>query len=168
MTSEQLPPAGYPQGWEIDAALRDGTSIKIRPITPEDADGLQEMMTRMSRETVYHRFFQAKERLEPEELEAFTRLDYYKRMALIALRHGKIIGVGRYWRDEQEPEIADVAFAVIDDEQGKGIASRLVRYLTNYARQRGVNAFRATVLADNHVMIRVFRNAGYPMENRQP
>ncbi len=165
MTTES--PAGYPQGWEIDAALRDGTSIKIRPILPEDADGLQEMMTRMSRETVYHRFFQAKERLEPEELEAFTRLDYDNRMALIALRHGRIIGVGRYWRDADNPELADVAFAVIDEEQGKGIASRLVRYLTNYARHRSIGGFRATVLADNHVMIRVFRNAGYPMR-REP
>ena len=167
MTTEPSLPAGYPLGWEIDAAVRDGTSIKVRPILPDDADGLQEMMTRMSRETVYHRFFQAKERLEPEELEAFTRLDYNDRMALIALRHGKIIGVGRYWRDEATPGVADVAFAVIDEEQGKGIASRLVRYLTNYARQRGIHAFRATVLADNHVMIRVFRNAGYPMR-REP
>lgn len=167
MTQESILPAGYPQGWDIDAALRDGTSIKVRPILPDDSDGLQEMLTRMSRETVYHRFFQAKERLEPEELEAFTRLDYHNRMALIALRAGRIIGVGRYWRDVEAPEIADVAFAVIDEEQGKGIASRLVRYLTNYARRRGINAFRATVLADNHVMIRVFRNAGYPMR-REP
>ncbi|MDJ0923910.1 MAG: GNAT family N-acetyltransferase [Acidimicrobiia bacterium] len=167
MTADSTRPAGYPEGWEINAALRDGTSIAVRPILPADADGLQEMLTRMSRKTVYHRFFQAKERLEPEELEAFTRLDYRNRMALIALRHGKIIGVGRYWRDETDPEVADVAFAVIDEEQGKGIASRLVRYLTSYARRLGINAFRATVLSDNHVMIRVFRNAGYPMR-REP
>jgi acetyl coenzyme A synthetase (ADP forming)-like protein len=167
MTAESSLPPGYPKDWEINAALRDGTSIRVRPIRPDDAEGLQEMLGRMSRETVYHRFFQAKERLTPEELEAFTHLDYSDRMALIALRHDRIIGVGRYWRDNANPEIADVAFAVIDEEQGKGIASRLVRYLTNYARKLGVNAFRATVLADNHVMIRVFRNAGYPMQ-REP
>jgi len=161
------PPAGYPEDWELNVALRDGTTIRIRPILPDDADGLQAMMSRMSRKTVYHRFFQAKERLEPEELAAFTRLDYQDRMALIALRKDQIIGVGRYWRDADNPEIADVAFAVIDAEQGKGIASRLVRYLTTYARRLGINAFRATVLADNHVMIRVFRNAGYPMR-REP
>jgi acetyl coenzyme A synthetase (ADP forming)-like protein len=160
-------PAGYPADWELNVALRDGTTIRIRPILPDDADGLQGMMSRMSRKTVYHRFFQAKERLEPEELEAFTRLDYQDRMALIALRQDQIIGVGRYWRDLDNPELADVAFAVIDAEQGKGIASRLVRYLTSYARRAGINAFRATVLADNHVMIRVFRNAGYPMR-REP
>lgn len=166
MTTKNPSPPGYPEEWELNVALRDGTTVRIRPIVPEDADGLQQMVTRMSRETAYHRFFQAKRRLEPNELDAFTRIDYDSEMALIALRADKIIGVGRYWRDT-DPTIADVAFAVVDAEQGKGIASRLVSYLTTYAREHGINAFRASVLADNHVMIRVFRNAGYPMR-REP
>jgi acetyl coenzyme A synthetase (ADP forming)-like protein len=167
MNGEPALPVGYPADWELSVALRDGTSVRIRPILPSDAPGLQEMVSRMSRASVYHRFFQVKERLEPEELDAFTRLDYSDRMALIALRHEKIVGVGRYWRDRDNPEIADVAFAVVDDEQGKGIATRLVGLLTTYARKVGINAFRASVTADNHVMIRVFRNAGYPMR-REP
>ncbi|MDX2345127.1 MAG: GNAT family N-acetyltransferase [Acidimicrobiia bacterium] len=167
MTADPTLPAGYPSEWELNVALRDGTTIRMRPILPEDADGLQDMMSRMSRQTVYHRFFQAKDRLEPEELEAFTNLDYRDRMALVAIRANQIIGVGRYWRDADNPEIADVAFAVVDAEQGKGIATRLVRYLTTYAVPLGIGAFRASVLADNHVMIRVFRNAGYPMR-REP
>ena len=134
---------------------------------PDDADALQVMISRMSRHSVYQRFFQVKERLEPHELDAFTHLDYDHRMALVAVRGDQIIGVGRYWRDAETLEIADVAFAVVDAEQGKGIASRLVRYLTAYAVPLGITAFRASVLADNHVMIRVFRNAGYPMR-REP
>jgi acetyl coenzyme A synthetase (ADP forming)-like protein len=167
MTADPALPPGYPRDWELSVALRDGTTIRVRPILPTDADGLQDMMSRMSRQTVYHRFFQAKDRLEPEELDAFTHLDYRDRMALVAMRGDKIVGVGRYWRDTNSPEIADVAFAVVDAEQGKGIATRLVRYLTTYAAPVGINAFRASVLADNHVMIRVFRNAGYPMR-REP
>lgn len=167
MTAESPLPPGYPADWELSVALRDGTSVRIRPIVPADAAGLQDMIGRMSRQSVYHRFFQVKERLEPEELEAFTHLDYRNRMALVALRHDQIIGVGRYWRDSENLEVADVAFAVVDAEQGKGIATRLVGYLTGYAREVGVTAFRASVLADNHVMIRVFRNAGYPMR-REP
>ena len=120
-----------------------------------------------ARESVYHRFFQVKTHLEPEELEAFTKLDYDDRMALVATRGENIVGVGRYWRDEENPETADVAFAVVDAEQGKGIATRLVRYLTTYAQQRGISSFRSSVLADNHVMIRVFRNSGYPMRREE-
>ena len=166
MIADRPLPRDYPQGWENDVALRDGTTVRVRPILPGDADSLQHMLTRMSRQTVYHRFFQVKTKLEPEELEAFTHLDYEDRMAFVAIRGEEIVGVGRYWRDDTNPEIADVAFAVIDAEQGKGIATRLVRYLTAYADLKGITAFRASVLADNHVMIRVFRNAGYPMRRR--
>ena len=160
-------PANYPSEWDRSAALRDGTSVRIRPILPTDADGLQDMVSRMSRQSVYHRFFQVKTHLEPEELEAFTKLDYDDRMALVATRGEQIVGVGRYWRDEQTPDTADVAFAVVDAEQGKGIATRLVRYLTTYAQRKGISSFVASVLADNHVMIRVFRNSGYPMRREE-
>lgn len=167
MIADSSLPPHYPGGWENNVALRDGTTIRIRPIKPADADSLQAMVSRMSRQSVYHRFFQIKTQLESEELEAFTNLDYVDHMALVATRGEDIVGVGRYWRDETNPEIADVAFAVIDAEQGKGIASRLVRYLTTYADKQGITAFRASVLADNHVMIRVFRNAGYPMRREE-
>ncbi|MCP3997096.1 MAG: GNAT family N-acetyltransferase [bacterium] len=160
-------PSHYPAGWDRSAALRDGTSVRIRPILPSDADALQVMVSRMSRESVYHRFFQVKTQLEPEELEAFTKLDYDDRMALVATRGDLIVGVGRYWRDEENPDTADIAFAVVDAEQGKGIATRLVRYLTTYAQQKGISSFRSSVLADNHVMIRVFRNSGYPMRREE-
>lgn len=157
------PPSGFPEDWVFDTVLRDGTTVRVRPILPDDADGLQDMLARMSRRTVYNRFFRVKSTLEPEELDRFTRLDYHDRMALVAERADKLVGVGRYWRDPDHPDVADVAFAVVDAEQGKGIATRLVRYLTDYARRHGVKAFRARVLSDNHVMIRVFRNAGYSM-----
>jgi acetate---CoA ligase (ADP-forming) len=167
MTDDSSLPPHYPQGWENNVALRDGTTIRIRPIKPDDGDGLQAMVARMSRQTVYHRFFQIKTQLEPEEVESFTNIDYVDHMALVATRGDEIIGVGRYWRDDSSPDIADVAFAVVDAEQGKGIATRLVRYLTAYADEQGISAFRASVLADNHVMIRVFRNAGYPMRREE-
>ena len=76
-------------------------------------------------------------------------------------------GGGPLLAGHENPEIADIAFAVVDAEQGKGIATRLVRYLTTYASVVGITAFPSSVLADNHVMIRVFRNAGYPMR-REP
>ena len=167
MIADSSVPPQYPADWENNVALRDGTTIRIRPIKPTDSDSLQAMVGRMSRQSVYHRFFQIKTQLEPEELDAFTNLDYVDHMALVAVRGDDIVGVGRYWRDESNPELADVAFAVVDAEQGKGIATRLVRYLTTYADKQGITAFRASVLADNHVMIRVFRNAGYPMRREE-
>jgi acetyl coenzyme A synthetase (ADP forming)-like protein len=154
-------PDSYPADGVFDVVLRDGSTIRIRPIRPDDGDGLQSMLGQMSRQSVYHRFFKVKDHLTQGEIDTFTRLDYRDRMAFVAERGGAIVGVGRYHRLEETPDTAEIAFAVVDAQQGKGIARRLLQLLTSYARDQGITAFQARVLADNHVMIRVFRNAGF-------
>ncbi len=163
LTVDQRPP-NYPAEWEQDAVLRDGGTIRIRPIAPADRDALQAMVRGMSHETSYHRFFRVKNELLPEELDHYTRLDYDKRMAFVAVLDGLLVGVGRYDVDEGNPNAAEAAFAVADDYQQRGIGSLLLYRLTEYARLHGIGAFVAHVLADNHVMLRVFRNAGYRIE----
>ncbi len=154
-------PDHYPEAWEFDLVLKDGGTVHMRPIVPADADGLQAMMKRMSRQSVYQRFFRVRHELDPDELRYFTELDYADRMAFVVLDEGAIVGVGRYDRGDGASTTAEVAFAVVDDQQGRGIGSQLLAQLTSYARGRGITAFRAYVLADNHAMIRVFRNAGF-------
>ena len=155
------PPPGYPTAWVQDAVLRDGATVRIRPIAPEDRDALQAMVRGMSHESSYHRFFRAKKELLPDELDHFTRLDYEKRMAFVAVLDGRLVGVGRYDTVGGEPTAAEAAFAVADDYQQRGIGSLLLYRLTEYAERKGIDAFVAYVLADNHVMLRVFRSAGY-------
>ncbi len=158
-----LPP-GYPVDWQTDLLLKDGATVHLRPILPSDQEGLDDLVSRMSRESVYHRFFRVKKRLEPEELEYFTVLDYEDRMAFVVEAEGRMLGVGRYDRQDPHSTAAEVAFAVGDEDQGRGIGTRLLDYLTAYARLHDIDAFRAFVLADNHAMIRVFRGAGFRME----
>ncbi len=162
--SDTLPP-GYPSEWTANLLLRDGTTVLSRPIRPEDAAGLDDLVAnRMSRQSVYQRFFRVKDKLDAEELEYFTVLDYAERMAFVVESEGVIVGVGRYDRQEQDSTLAEVAFAVADDDQGRGIGTRLLDYLTAYARDQGISSFRAFVLAENHAMLRVFRGAGFRME----
>jgi acetate---CoA ligase (ADP-forming) len=160
----EAPPPGYPVAWSQDGVIRDGATVRIRPIAPEDRDALQAMVRSMSHESSYHRFFRVKKELLPEELDHFTQLDYDKRMAFVAILDGLLVGVGRYDAIEGAPDTAEAAFAVADEYQQRGIGSLLLYRLTEYARLRGINAFVAHVLADNHVMLRVFRNAGYGIE----
>ena len=162
LTVTDLPP-GYPVEWEQDAALKDGGTIRIRPIAPEDRDALQAMVRGLSRRSSYFRFFQVKEELEPAELDRFTRLDYQHNMAFVAIHDGDLIGVGRYSGIEDEPGVAEAAFAVADDHQKRGIGTLLLFRVTSYARLHDITAFRAHLLADNHVMMRVFRGAGFKM-----
>jgi acetate---CoA ligase (ADP-forming) len=159
--SVEDPPTGYPSDWEQDSVLKDGGTVRIRPIAPQDAEGLQDLVKGMSTESSYFRFFRVKRELTPEELDEFTHLDYAKRMAFIALIDGRIAGVGRYNAIEDDPTRAEVAFTVTDGLQGRGIGTLLLFRLTAFARTHGITGFRAFLLADNHAMMRVFRNAGF-------
>lgn len=114
-------------------------------------------------ESRYYRFFQVKRTLEPSEIEFFTNVDYDDRMALVALHEGEMIAVGRYDREKGHPELAEVAFAVVDEQQGRGLGTRLLELLTSYARSHGIKGFRAFVLGENRQMMRVFRNSGYEL-----
>lgn len=141
--------------------MKGGETIRIRPIAPSDRDVLQAMVRGLSRRSTYFRFFRVKDELEPAELDRFTQLDYHEDMAFVAIREGRLIGVGRYNITADDPEIAEAAFAVADEWQQKGIGTLLLYRLTAYARTKGISGFRAHLLADNHVMMRVFRASGY-------
>jgi acetyl coenzyme A synthetase (ADP forming)-like protein len=153
----------YPKEFEFDVVLRDGEVVQVRPIRPVDADALLRMFDRMGPESRYFRFFRVKRELTPEELEYFTTVDYDDRMAFIVCAEGEMVGVGRYDRVEDQPNIAEVAFAIDDGHQGRGIGTQLLQLLTVYARSRGITGFRAFVLPENVGMMRVFRNSGYAL-----
>jgi acetyl coenzyme A synthetase (ADP forming)-like protein len=155
--------AEYPSEYELDVVLRDGGGARIRPIRADDADLVKVFFERLGPESRYYRFFNVKNTLEPAEIEHFTNVDYAGRMALIALLDGEMIAVGRYDREPSQPELAEVAFAVVDDHQGRGLGTRLLELLTSHARRHGITGFRAFVLGENRQMMRVFRNSGYEL-----
>jgi acetyl coenzyme A synthetase (ADP forming)-like protein len=153
----------YPSEYEVDAVLRDGDVVQVRPIRPDDAEDLMKFFQRLGPQSRYFRFFRVKEALEHDEAAYFSTVDYTRRMALVAVDEGDIVGVGRYDSLPEERHVAEVAFAVADTYQGRGIGSELLSLLTVHARRRGITAFRAFVLAENVQMMRVFRNSGYTM-----
>ncbi len=154
----------YPSEFEVDAVLRDGGVVHIRPIRPEDTELLNGLFQRMGPQSRYFRFFQEKDELTPKELEYFCNVDYDSRMAFVVLLDDKMIGVGRYEREKDNPKIAEVAFAVEDAHQNRGIGTQLLQIMTAYARTHGIEGFSAYVLPDNVQMIRMFRHSGYKIE----
>ncbi len=155
--------AEYPSEYELEVALRDGGGARIRPIKPEDGPLLVEFFEHLGPESRYFRFFRIKETLEPKEVEFFTTVDYSDRMALIAVLDGRMIGLASYDREHDEEGTAEVAFAVADEHQGRGIGTQLLQLLTNHARSQGVQRFEAFVLPENRQMMRLFRNSGYEL-----
>jgi acyl-CoA synthetase (NDP forming)/GNAT superfamily N-acetyltransferase len=156
----------YPDAFESDVLLADGGVVRLRPITPKDAPLEVDFIRRVGPQSMYQRFFHAKKDLTPEELRYFTTVDYDERMAFVALHGEEMVAVGRYdvSSGKTAPDggrVAEVAFLVQDDHQGRGIGSILLQHLTAYARSRGITEFEAFVLADNFGMMRLFRSSGY-------
>jgi acetyl coenzyme A synthetase (ADP forming)-like protein len=151
--------------YAAEAILRDGGSIHIRAIRPDDRERLLDHFHRLSARSVYFRFFGTKRRLTDAELDRFTRLDFVRNAALVAtLRHDgteRIIGVGRYAALDPTPHAAEVAFAVADEHQGRGIGTVLLDHLVPLARGAGITEFQAEVLGENNQMLDVFAHSGF-------
>ena len=163
-TSEVPLPPGYPSEWDADVVLSDGGTVRIRPIRPDDAERIVDFHGRQSPESIYFRYFTPHPRLSEEEVTHLTHLDYVDRMAFVALRDDVMIGVARYDRWPLRSE-AEVAFFVDDAHRGRGMATVLLEYLAEAARQSGISSFTATVLPTNQRMVGVFRAAGFQVRS---
>jgi acyl-CoA synthetase (NDP forming)/RimJ/RimL family protein N-acetyltransferase len=152
-------PRDYPEHWEADVLLRDGRTAHLRPIVPEDAEGLVEFYAQVSEQSKYLRFFAPMPNLSERDVLRFTNVDYRDRVAFVMTVAQKIIAVGRY--DTIEPGKAEVAFLVQDAHQGRGIGQLLLEHLGQAGRERGIERFVAEVLPDNRRMMQVFREQGY-------
>jgi acyl-CoA synthetase (NDP forming)/RimJ/RimL family protein N-acetyltransferase len=151
----------YPAHWEADVLLLDGSTARLRPIRPDDADDLVEFYARVSPESKYMRFFAPYPELSRRDVEHFTRVDYEDRVALVLTIGRHIVAVGRYDAIDVERRHAEVAFLVEDRYQGRGIGQLLLEHLAQAARERGLETFVAEVLPDNLRMIHTFKQAGY-------
>jgi len=151
------------RNYSANEVLRDGGSIYIRAIRADDKERLLDHFRHMSQDSIYHRFFGLKHSLTDQELVRFTEIDFASHVALVAtLRTGddeRFIGVGHYVTTG--PARAEVAFAVLDEHQGRGIGTVLLQHLGSVARAAGITEFQADVLGDNNRMLEVFAKTGF-------
>jgi RimJ/RimL family protein N-acetyltransferase len=131
--------------------------VIIRPIRPTDAAGLREAFAKLGLRSRRLRFLSSKPSLTDAEVAYFTDVDHDRHEALVAVdttaKTG--IGVARFIRDPLVPEVADVAITVVDEWQGHGVGSELLRQLTDLAGCRGVRRFTGLVSVDNLRMRRM-------------
>lgn len=154
----------YPSQYEAEVLLKDGSRIRLRPIKREDTERWLAFMSRLSPHTKYLRFHHVTKDMSTEEAIRFCTVDYMNTFALVAevLREQRedIVAVGRYYRLPGKHS-AEVAFAIEDAYQGKGIGTKLMEWLVNVARDNGITSFEADVLAGNKQMMAVFRDYGF-------
>ena len=155
----------YPDRWESEVVLSDGGTMAVRPIRADDAERIVAFHERQSPESIYFRFFSPRPRLSERDVERFTRVDYIDRMAFVGLIGDELVGVARYDRHRARSD-AEVAFFIDDAHHGRGMATVLLEYLAEAAREAGISGFTASVLPQNRKMLGVFTQAGFTASSR--
>ena len=153
--------------YDVHEILRDGREVHLRSIRPSDKAGLQDGMSRLSRDAIYTRFHGVKDHLSERELRYFTEIDHDSHVALVGEVEVDgaplLVAAARFVTVEREPRlVAEVAFAVADDFQGLGIATLMLKHLIAIARDEGIQEFQALVLKFNQPMLDVFARCGLP------
>lgn len=147
--------------YQEEARLGDGTAVRLRVVRPEDRELLRRGFQRLSSESRYLRFMGPKPALSDDELDLLTDLDGVDRFAVGAERvdpeggEPEGIGVARFVRRPEEPDVAEAAVTVVDTCQGRGLGSLLLRRLAAAARERGVRRFQGEILVRNEAMRRL-------------
>jgi acyl-CoA synthetase (NDP forming)/RimJ/RimL family protein N-acetyltransferase len=158
--SAGAPAAGY------DALLSDGSTVHIRRIEPDDADRVVALHGRFSERTRYLRWFSPYPRIPPRDLVRTVNVDHRDREALVVATGEQLVAMGSYERLGPSSSDAEVAFAVEDAFQGRGIGPLLLEHLAAAARGAGIARFVAEVLPANRPMLRVLADAGYQVSRQ--
>jgi acetate---CoA ligase (ADP-forming) len=143
----------------LDVILRDGTTLRLRPPSPSDEDGLLEFLRGLSPQSLYRRFHGVPN-LGPALARQLLAADWAERGALVGVMEGRIVAHAEYARF-RDPTSAEAAFTVADDQQGRGIGTRLLERLAERAGSVGIERFVAEVLPENRPMLGVFEAAGF-------
>lgn len=150
--------------------LRDGTGYRIRSIRPEDKELLSKALTQLSAETRYLRFLAPKPKLTSGELRYLTEVDFHDHHAVLAVtweEPERLVGVGRWVRDQDDPTAAEVAVVVGDTAQGQGAGRSIGLALADAAANRGITRFIAEMLPENRPAHRLLQTINERLANLQ-
>ena len=155
----------YPSHKVVRYKTKEGLTVTIRPIKPEDAAMEQEFVHGLSAESKYYRFMNTIRELSQAQLHRLTQIDYDREMAFVAtVRQGDEeteVGVVRY-ATNPDGESCEFAIVVADDWRGKGLARRLMELLIDTARNdAGLKYMYGEFLAENQRMIKFVSSLGF-------
>jgi GNAT superfamily N-acetyltransferase len=138
------------------------SNVVIRPIARTDRERLAEAFSELSEDTRRRRFGGLASQLGARELDRLTDVDHHEHEALAAVApgDGRIVGVARYIALPDDPGAAEVAIAVDDEWQGRGLGRRLMRRLAERASDEGITRLLAYVGADNRPVLGWIARAG--------
>jgi len=155
----------YPAHLESDVVLRNGRTLRIRPVRVDDRERLRAFFTTLSPETLHARFF-AMCTADQALVYAPATVDYVHDFGVVGEIGDRIVAVAHYFGSPRHPSVAEVAFAIADDQQGCGIGTLLLEKLAAAARMNHIERFEAELLSNNARMLDVFLSSGFDVLRR--
>ncbi|VVB84714.1 Acetate--CoA ligase [ADP-forming] I [uncultured archaeon] len=158
----------YPEKYKTFWKLRNGRTVLLRPIKPEDEPLWLEMLRNASEETIRYRFFETmKVPLAHEFSARYTNIDYDREIAIVAELeedgHRKMLGAVRLFV-EPDGKNGEIVFAVADPWQGQGLGLKLVDYIIEISKDKNLETIHAVMMQDNYRAIGLMKEMGFNLE----
>ena len=153
----------YPKELERLDQLAGIGAVRLRPIRPEDAPMLAQLVGDLAPEDARMRFFTPLRSLGTAALVRFTQIDYDREMAFVAYAEegpNRLLGVARLAADPDNIR-AEFAIVVRSDIHRRGLGQLLLAQLVTYARTRGISELFGDVLAENQAMLGLCAKLGF-------
>jgi len=158
-----------PKKYETLVRLRDGRTVLLRPIKPEDEPLWLEMFQKFSEESVRYRFFHIIKDTPHEMRARYCNIDYDREIGIVAEleEEGRrqILGVVRLII-ESDGKKGEIAFIVADPWQGLGLGSKMVDHMIEICKDRGLETIYALTLPNNYRAIRLLKKRGFNIQYR--
>jgi acetyltransferase len=163
----------YPTRYVAPWKMKDGSTVTIRPIRPEDEPAMVHFHETLSERSVYLRYFHLinlEQRTTHERLTRICFIDYTREMALVAERnnpetgHSEILAVGRMMKLLGTNE-GEVAVLVSDKWQGRGLGKELLARLLIIGRDEKLTKLTADILPDNRDVMRICEKLGFSLKH---
>ncbi len=145
----------------IPIQMRDDSWLYLRPALPGDSERASDGTIEYSSDTLYRRF-QTPRTPNKSLMTYLFEVDYKDHFVWVMTEgsEGPVVADARFVRDETDSTLAEVAFIVGDEYQGRGVGSFLMAALAVAARGDGVRRFSARVLSDNPAMRKILDKFG--------
>jgi acetyltransferase len=155
----------YPKEWERTVTLRDGRTMNVRPIRPDDEQLYARFFAGVTKNDLRLRFFSPINDFGHAFVARFTQIDYARAMAFIALEpsSGEMLGVVRLYADSTY-ETGEYAILVRSDLKGRGLGWVLMQTIIDYARSEGLKTIEGQVLSENTTMVQMCRELGFSVK----
>lgn len=166
---EHLVISPYPEKYRSLWKLRDGRTVILRPIKPEDEPLWLEMFHYFSEESIRFRLFETIKEPVPHEFSVrYCNIDYDRELGIVAEIEDdgkrKLLGVVRL-NVEPSVETGEISFIVADPWQGQGLGSKMVDYIIEICKDKNIQKILAVMMPDNYRAIKLLREMGFAIES---